>query len=730
MRVAAVSLSALTLFAISGCPKTAEPESAAGSQGWTYPQARQSDQVDEHHGVQVPDPYRWMEDPDAEETRAWIDAENELTFGYLAEVPQRQAIRDRIEKLWTYEQFGQPAKHAGRYYYFHNDGTWNHSKLYVTDSLDADAVVLLDPNAWSEDGTVALSGTSVSESGRYMAYGRADGGSDWNTWTVLDLASGEKLDDTLEWVKFSGASWAHDDSGFFYSRYPEPENPLEQVNVNQKLYFHAVGTDQSEDQLVYENLEQPEWGYSGGVTDDGETLVIHIWQGTEQKNRVYLEDLTVPGWDVKPLLDDFDAEYSLLGNDGDTLYFKTNLDAPKGKVIAIDASQPAREHWVELLPQTEHVLEGISLVGGHFVATYLEDAHSAVRIFDLEGQLVREVELPGLGSVGGFGGEPDDAETFYTFSSYADPSSIYSYDVASGESGLWKRPEVDFDPEDYVTEQVFYPSKDGTQVPMFITHRKDVEPSAETPTLLYGYGGFNIALSPWFSVSRLQWMEMGGIYAVANLRGGGEYGEEWHEAGTKLNKQNVFDDFAAAGEYLIANGYTSTPKLAIMGGSNGGLLVGASILQRPDLWGAGIAAVGVMDMLRYHLFTIGWAWASDYGTVDDSPEMFEYLLGYSPVHSCKEGVAYPATLITTADHDDRVVPAHSFKYAAALQGAQAGPEPILIRIETRAGHSSGKPKSMRIDEAADLWAFLVRELGVDVPYPRNPTPGAEIGEPR
>jgi prolyl oligopeptidase len=722
-------VSVLAFLVLAGCPKTVEPEAPAAP-SWPYPEARRGDQVDTYHDVEVADPYRWMEDPDAEETRAWIAAENELTFGYLAEIPQRQAIRDRIEQLWTYEQFGQPGKHAGHYYYYYNDGSWNHSKLYATEDLEAEGRLILDPNSWSEDGTVALSGTAISESGRYMAFGRADGGSDWNTWSVLDLDSGELLDDTLAWVKFSGASWAHDDGGFFYSRYPEPENPLEQVNLNQQLYFHKVGTPQSEDELVYENPEQPEWGYSAVVTDDGSTLVIHIWQGTEQKNRVYLEDLTTPGWDVKPLLDGFDAEYSLLGNDGDLFWFKTNKDAPRGRVIGMDVSAPEQAEWIEVIPQAEDVLEGISLTGGHFVATYLHDAHNVVKVFDLEGQPVRDVELPGIGSVGGFGGEPDDPETFFTFSSYADPSTIYSYDVATGESALWKRPDVDFDPEDYVTEQVFYPSKDGTQIPMFVTRRKDVELDGQVPTLLYGYGGFNIALSPWFNVARLQWMEMGGIYAVANLRGGGEYGEEWHEAGTLLKKQNVFDDFAAAGEWLIANGYTSSDKLAIFGGSNGGLLVGASILQRPDLWGAGIAAVGVMDMLRYHLFTIGWAWASDYGTVDDSPEMFRYLLGYSPVHTCVEGEAYPATLITTADHDDRVVPAHSFKFAAALQAAQGGPEPILIRIETRAGHASGKPKSMRIDEAADMWAFLVRELGVDVPYPRNPTPGAEIGEPR
>ncbi len=727
MRHGAFALTAL--LALAGCPKSTEPEAPAAAPAWAYPEAHHGEVVDEYHGVQVADPFRWLEDPDAAESRTWIDAENALTFGYLEQIEQRQVIRDRIERLWTYEQFGQPSKKADRYFFSYNDGSWNHSKLYVADSLSAEPELLLDPNSWSEDGTVALSGTAVSEDGRYLAYGRADGGSDWNTWQLRDLQSGEDLADSLEWVKFSGASWDHESEGFFYSRYPAPEDPLEQVNLDQKLYYHRVGTAQSEDELVYENLEQPEWGYAGVVTDDGTTLVVHIWQGTEEKNRIYLEDLTQPGWDVVPLLDDFDAEYSLLGNEGSKFWFKTNLDAPRGRVIAIDLDQPEREHWAEVIPQSDNVLEDVSLVGGHFVATYLSDAHSVVSVFDLEGAALRQVELPGLGSAWGFGGEPDDPETFFTFSSYSDPSSIFHYDVATGQSELWKRPEVDFDPGDYVTEQIFYESKDGTRVPMFVTRRKDVELNGQVPTLLYGYGGFNISLSPWFSVSRLQWMEMGGIYAVANLRGGGEYGEEWHEAGTLLNKQNVFDDFAAAGEHLIANGYTSSEKLAIMGGSNGGLLVGASVLQRPDLWGAAIAAVGVMDMLRYHQFTIGWAWASDYGTSDDK-ELFEYLLGYSPVHNCRPGVAYPATLITTADHDDRVVPAHSFKFAAALQEAQAGPDPILIRIETRAGHSRGKPKSMRIDEAADMWSFLVRELGVDAPYPRNPTPGADIGEPR
>ncbi|MFH1463419.1 MAG: prolyl oligopeptidase family serine peptidase [Pseudomonadota bacterium] len=715
---------------LAGCPKTAPTAAPTAGAGFAYPDAPRGDVVDDHFGVQVPDPYRWLEDPDAEATQAWVKAENELTFGYLDEIPERAAIRARIEQLWTYEQYGLPAKQAGRYYYSYNDGTWNHSKLYVADGLEAEPQVVLDPNTWSEDGTVALAGTAVSEEGRYLAYGKAEGGSDWNTWYVRDLTKGEDLPDTLEWVKFSGASWLKDESGFFYSHYPAPENPLEQVSVEQKLYFHRVGTPQEQDELVYWNPEQPEWGYGAGVTDDGAWLVIEIWQGTEQKNRVYLEDLTTPGWDVKPLLDDFDAEYSLLGNDGRTFWFKTNLDAPRGRVIAIDLDHPERDQWSEIVPQAEQVLEGAAYTGGVFVASYLHDAHSEVKVLGRDGALVRAVELPGLGSAGGFWGEPDDPETFYSFSSYADPSSIFRYDLTTGESSLWKRPEVDFEPADYVTEQVFFPSKDGTKIPMFISHRADVTPGPQIPTVLYGYGGFNVSLTPGFNVARLQWMEMGGIYAVANLRGGGEYGEDWHQAGTLLNKQNVFDDFAAAGEYLVGQGYTSAEKLAIFGGSNGGLLVGAAVLQHPDHWGAAIAAVGVMDMLRYHLFTIGWAWASDYGTAEDSEEMFRYLHGYSPVHSCREGVAYPATLITTADHDDRVVPAHSFKFTAALQHAQAGPEPILARIETRAGHSAGKPKSMRIDEAADMWAFLVRELGVDVPYPRNPTPGAELGEPR
>jgi len=710
-----MTAAALALL-LSACPKPAELTDAAQQPAWAYPEARRGDVVDDYHGTAVADPYRWLEAPDSEETRAWIEAENALTFSYLEQIPARQAIHDRIEALWSYESYGMPFEQGDRYFYAYNDGSWNHSKIYWADELGAEPQLLMDPNILSEDGTVSLAGYTISEDGKTMAYGLADGGSDWRTWHVRDVASGQDGPDEVKWVKFSGTSWTHDNQGFFYSRYDEPESPLEQVNLNQKLYYHQLGQPQSEDELVYARPDEPEWGFGSTVTEDGRTLVIHVWQGTEEKNRIYLEDLDEEGFEVEPLLDDFDASYHFLGNQDSRFLFQTNLEAPRGRVIAIDIDQPDRENWQEVIPQAEETLDGVSLVGGKLVANYLKDAHSQVRIFDLQGQPTGSVELPGLGSVWGFGGEQDDSETFYAYSGFTTPSSIYRYDIASGESELWRQPEVDFDPSEYLTEQVFYQSKDGTRVPMFVSRRKDVALDGNAATLLYGYGGFNIPLTPSFRVTNLQWMEMGGVYAVANLRGGGEYGEEWHEAGTLANKQNVFDDFVAAGEWLVAQGYTNPERLAIRGGSNGGLLVGACAQQKPELFAAGIAAVGVMDMLRYHLFTIGWAWASDYGTSDD-PELFPVLHAYSPLHNAVPGSSYPALLVTTADHDDRVVPAHSFKFTAAMQHAQAGPRPILTRIETRAGHSAGKPKSMRIEEAADSWAFLLRELGMDWPPP-------------
>ena len=715
-----------------------------------YPETQRVDQVDDYHGTKVADPYRWLEDPDSEEARAWIAAQNDLTFRYLEEIPARERIRRRLTELWDFEKYGTPFRRGGRYFLFKNDGLQNQSVLYTMDSLDGGPRVLLDPNALSPDGTVALSGLAVTEDGRLMAYGLSASGSDWQEWRVRDVGTGADRDDHLLWIKFSGASWTRDGEGFFYSRYDEPnaETMLEEANYFQKLFYHRLGTPQSDDLLVYERHDQKEWGFSGEVTEDGRYLIITVWQGTDRRNRVFYLDLEAPagsrgrqapldftpvgsvalraplvgrprgaeaaGAPVVELLNDFDAAYHFIGNDGPIFWFHTDLKAPRGRVIAIDTRSPSRADWREVIPEVAETLEGVSLVGNRFVASYLKDAHTQVRVCELDGTFVRTVALPGVGTATGFDGRREDSETFYSFTSFTVPPTVYRYDVATGESTVFRRPQVRFDPDDYQTTQVFYPSKDGARVPMFITHKKGLRPDGDTPTYLYGYGGFNNSLTPAFAIGPLVWLEMGGVYAVANLRGGGEYGETWHQAGMKLRKQNVFDDFIAAAEWLIANGYTSPRKLAIGGGSNGGLLVGACMTQRPDLFGAVLPAVGVMDMLRFHRFTIGWAWVSDYGSPDD-PGEFKALYAYSPLHNLKPGTAYPPTLITTADHDDRVVPAHSFKFAAALQAAQGGPAPVLIRIDTRAGHGAGKPTAKLIDEIADRWAFLVRVLDVEVP---------------
>jgi prolyl oligopeptidase len=583
----------------------------------------------------------------------------------------------------------------------------------VAEGLDGDSRVLLDPNTLSEDGTVALTGRVVSNDAKLMAYGTSSGGSDWQEWHVRDVETGQDLEDHIRWVKFSGASWASDNSGFYYSRYAEPQDgeAMEGLNYNQKVYFHRVGTPQSEDQLVYERPDQKEWGFRATVSDDGQYLILNVRQGTDTRNRLFYQKLKGRGkGKVVELLNDFDASYSFLGNLGPVFYFRTDLNAKKGRIIAIDTRSPERENWKVIIPESEETLRGISFFNKQLVASYLKDAHSQVRVFDPEGKLLRDLELPGIGSAGGFGGKQDATETFYSFTSYTAPPSIYHYDLATGESTLHKRAEVAFNPDEYQTEQIFYNSKDGTRVPMFISYKRGLEKTGQNPAILYGYGGFNISQTPRFSVSNLVWMEMGGIYSVANLRGGGEYGEAWHQGGMKLKKQNVFDDFIAAGEWLIKNKYTSKQKLAIRGGSNGGLLVGACMNQRPDLFGVALPAVGVMDMLRFDKFTIGWAWVSDYGTSED-PEEFKALHAYSPYHNLKKDTAYPATLITTADHDDRVVPSHSFKFASALQVAHVGPNPVLIRIETRAGHGAGKPTSKRIREAADIMAFALNEMG-------------------
>ena len=684
------------------------------NQPLSYPNSRQVEQVDDYHGVLVSDPYRWLEDLESEETKAWVEAENNVTFEYLNQIPVRENIKQRLTQLWDYEKYSIPFKEGNRYFYFKNDGLQNQSVLYTLTSGDGEPKVLLDPNKLSDDGTVALSGVAISEDGNLMAYGISTSGSDWQAWKVRDVETCKDLSDRIKWIKFSVASWTKDGQGFFYSRYDEPNEStqFEDVNYFQKLFYHRLGTSQSEDILIYHRPDQKEWGFSAGVTEDGRYLIISVWRGTEPKNLVFYKDLTNPDADVVELISEFEASYSFIDNDGSVFWFRTDLDAPRGRVMAIATNNPTSD-WQEIIPQADEVLEGVGILNNQFVANYLKDAQTQIKIFDVSGNFVREVELPGIGSAGGFGGKRYDRETFYTFTSFTTPPTIYRYDMVSGESQVFRQPQVDFNRAEYETKQVFYSSKDGTKVPMFITHKKGLQLDGNNPTFLYGYGGFNVPLTPSFSVGSVVWLDMGGVYAMPNLRGGGEYGEDWHQAGMKLKKQNVFDDFIAAAEWLIANKYTTPEKLAIAGGSNGGLLVGACMTQRPDLFGAALPAVGVMDMLRFPKFTIGWAWCSEYGSPED-PEEFKALYAYSPLHNLKAGTAYPATMITTADRDDRVVPAHSFKFAAALQAAHGGEKPVLIRIETKAGHGAGKPTSKRIEEIADQWAFLVRSLGIAV----------------
>jgi prolyl oligopeptidase len=678
-----------------------------------YPPARKGDTVDNYHGTMVADPYRWLEDPDSHESRAWIEAENEVTSSYLAGIPEREAIKKRLTELWNYERYGVPFKRGGRYFYERNNGLQNQNVIYTLPSLDAEPHVLLDPNTLSEDGTVALSSYSVSENGRLMAYGLSVAGSDWNEWKVRDVEFGQDLSDHIRWVKFSGASWLLDGSGFYYSRFAEPKSgeELQGTNYFQKLYFHKLGTPQEEDPLIYEDTVDPQMCFNGDVTEDGRYLMIYVWKG-DPKNAYYYKDLADPHSPVVKLLDQFDARYSFIGNDGPLFYFRTNKDAPMGRLIAIDIHNPEPAHWREVIPETKDKLNNVEMVGERFIAEYLTDAHSQIKVFSLDGIFEREVALPGIGAAYGFTGHRSDTETFYGFISFTTPATIFRYDIAKGESALFRAPKIAFASSAYETSQIFYESRDGTRVPMFLTHRKGLELNGSNPTYLSGYGGFNIPLTPFFNVGMAVWMERGGVLAVPGLRGGSEYGEAWHEAGMKENKQNVFNDFIAAAEWLIGNEYTSTPKLAIEGGSNGGLLVGACITQRPELFGAALPAVGVMDMLRFHKFTIGWAWVGEYGSADN-PEDFPYIYAYSPLHNLKPGTCYPPTLITTADHDDRVVPAHSFKFAAAIQAAQGCENPVLIRIETKAGHGAGKPVAKIIETATDRLAFLTKALGIN-----------------
>jgi prolyl oligopeptidase len=683
-----------------------------------YPESRRTDHVDVLHGVQVADPYRWLEEDarKSKEVEAWIEAENKVTFAYLEKIPEREPIRQRLTDLWNYEKVSAPVKIGGRYFFSRNDGLQNQNVLYTQDRLDAEPRVLLDPNTWSKDGTIALSGFSVSEDGKYVAYARSEAGSDWSTWHVLDIGSGKTLTDEVKWTKFTSAAWTIDGKGFFYTRFdePKPGEAFTGLNLDAKVYYHHIGMPQADDVLVYKRPDHPDWGFTPSVTEDGRYLVIRTWKGTDHKYRITYRDLLEPYAMPIDLIDAFEHDYSLVGNDGPVFYFRTDFEAPRGRVIAIDLRKPDRANWKEIIPQTKDTLVSVGLVANLFIAGYLHDASTLVKIHKMDGAFVRDVALPGIGSAGGFAGSRNDTETFYSFTSFATPPTIYRYDMITGESKLYRRAKVKFDPDAYEVKQVFYKSKDGTSIPLFLTMKKGVKRDGNNPTLLYGYGGFNIPMTPAFSVSRLAWMEMGGIYAQACLRGGGEYGEEWHRAGTGHRKQNVFDDFIAAAEYLIKEKYTSTPKLAIQGGSNGGLLVGAVMVQRPELFGACLPAVGVMDMLRFHKFTAGRYWVDDYGSPDNA-EDFKALYAYSPYHNLKKGVKYPATLITTANTDDRVVPGHSFKFAAQLQYCQAGPAPVLIRIEVRAGHGAGKPTAKIIEEAADQYAFLIKNLGMKLP---------------
>jgi prolyl oligopeptidase len=704
-----ILFAALVLYAGSG-----SAQQNSGVKRLDYPAAPTSNQVDDYHGTKVADPYRPLEDPDSVETRAWVAAENKLTFAYLEQIPAREKIRARMKELLNYERFSVPEKKGKRYFYSHNSGLQNQSVLYWLPTLDAEAKVLLDPNTLSADGTVAVGGMAFSDDGELLAYSLSVSGSDWQEWHVREVATGKDLPDLVKWSKFSGASFSKDGKGFYYSRYDEPkaQSMLRDTNYYQKLYYHKLGAPQSEDELIYKRDDQKEWSFGGSVTDDGRYLIIHVGEGTDPRNRVYYKDLTKAGSAVVALLDEKDAVYHFIDNDGPVFWFVTDLEAPLSRAIAIDTRNPGRTHWKTIIPESKETLLSVAMLDNKFVAAYLKDAHSEVRIFDVDGKYLRTVETPGLGSVGGFDGKRTDKETFYSYTSFSTPATIYRYELASGKSTIFRKPEVKFNSDDYETKQIFYTSKDGTRVPMFLTARKGVKLDGNNPTMLYGYGGFDISLTPSFSVGNLVWMEMGGIYAQANLRGGGEYGEAWHLAGTKLRKQNVFDDFIAAAEWLIANRYTKPGKLAIRGGSNGGLLVGACLAQRPELFGAALPAVGVMDMLRFHKFTIGWAWVSDYGSSDNAEE-FQALYKYSPLQNLKPGTKYPPTLIVTADHDDRVVPAHSFKFAATLQAAQAGDAPVLIRIETKAGHGAGKPISKAIEETTDEWSFLVKNLGMN-----------------
>ncbi|MBU0553913.1 prolyl oligopeptidase family serine peptidase [Myxococcota bacterium] len=682
-----------------------------------YPNAPRGAQIDIYHGLEIADPYRWLEALDSAETKAWVEAQSALAEAHLSAAPRRAQLGERLTALWNYPKYGLPSKHGEQYFFSKNDGLQNQSVIYSVNELRGTPAIFLDPNALSEDGTVALKNIEFTRDGALALYATSTSGSDWETFRVRDVHAGQDLPDVIERTKFSVAAWTKDNKGFFYARFDQPtQGKLEDINLNQKLYYHALGTPQTADQLIYARPDEPEWGWDPRVTDDGRYLIITVWNGTDPRTRVYYKDLSQTDLGlveapVVRLLDDFDAKYHFLGNAGETFYFQTNLEASNERVIAIDLKQPQRAAWRTLIPESEAVLAQVALIGDHFVVHALKDVKARLTIHGLDGALIQEIDLPAPGAIEGLSGERHGNELFYGFTSYLYPTTLYRYDFKNRTSEVFRAPEIDFDASQYETKQVFYKSKDGTSIPMFLTHKKGIKLDGSNPTFLYGYGGFNISITPAFSVSRLIWLEMGGVAAYPNLRGGAEYGEAWHQGGMLDQKQNVFDDFIGAAEYLIKEGYTQPKKLGIAGGSNGGLLVGACLTQRPDLFGAAWIAVGVLDMLRFQKFTIGWAWVPEYGTSDD-PHQFKNLLKYSPLHNIRPNIGYPATLITTSDHDDRVVPIHSYKFGAALQAAQIGANPILVRIETKAGHGAGKPTSKKIEEQRDVWTFFAAALGV------------------
>ena len=672
-----------------------------------YPETKKGETVDVYFDTKVADPYRWLEDDKSAETGAWVKAQNVVTYDYLSKIPFREALKARMEKLWNYEKIGAPTKEGDYTYYSKNNGLQNQSVLYRKDAKGVETV-FLDPNTFSKKGTTSLGGVDFSEDGSKVAYSISEGGSDWRKVILMDAESKKILEDTLTDVKFSSVSWKGNE-GFYYSSYDKPKGSELSAKTDQhKLYFHKLGTSQKEDKVIF-GLSQKRRYVGGSVTEDNRFLVISAANST-YGNELHIQDLTKPDAPIITIIDNFDSDNNVIENEGDTLFIETDLNAPNKRIISVNVNNPKPENWKDFIPETENVLSPTT-GGGYFFANYMKDAVSVIKQYDYSGKLVREVQLPGVGTAAGFGAKKAEKTLYYTFTNYTTPSSIFAFEPTSGKSEVYQKPKVDFRGEDYVSTQVFYTSKDGTKIPMIITHKKGIKLNGKNPTILYGYGGFNISLTPSFSIANAIWMENGGVYAVANLRGGGEYGKKWHDAGIKMQKQNVFDDFIAAAEYLIAQKYTSSDFLAIRGGSNGGLLVGATMTQRPDLMKVALPAVGVMDMLRYHTFTSGAGWAFDYGTSQDSKEMFEYIKGYSPVSNVKKGTKYPATMVTTGDHDDRVVPAHSFKFAAELQEKQSGTNPVLIRIDVNAGHGAGKSVAATIQENVDIQAFTLYNMG-------------------